>query len=91
MAIAVLFSPVSMNTALYDEVISQLEQAGAGTPTGRLYHVCYGDKNNLRVFDVFDSIESFEKFGQTLMPILQTVGIDPGTPDIQVIHNTIEG
>ena len=91
MAIAVLFSPVSMNATQYDECIKQLEQAGAGRPSGRLHHVCYGDTDNLHVFDVFDSMESFEKFGQTLMPILQAIGIDAGPPVIQEIHNTIKG
>ena len=31
----------------------------------------------------------FEAFGQRLMPILAEVGIDPGTPEIFEVHNTI--
>lgn len=91
MAIAVVFTPSSMNAAKYDECIRLLEQAGAGAPQGRLYHACYGSNDQLRVFDVWDSKESFERFGQTLMPILQQIGLDPGQPSISEIHKTIQG
>jgi hypothetical protein len=41
------------------------------------------------VFDVWDSRESFERFGPTLVPILTDLGIDPGTPDTAEVHNVI--
>ena len=91
MAITVRFTPKSMSAAKYDECIKRLEQAGAGAPKGRLYHVCYGKMNDLRVFDVWDSSESFDEFGQTLMPILQELSIDPGEPEISEVHNVITG
>ena len=91
MAFAISFSPASMNTSKYDECIKQLAEAGAGAPAGRLYHACYGDPEKVQVFDVWDSMESFDAFGQILMPILQGLGIDPGTPAVQEIHNIIKG
>jgi hypothetical protein len=91
MAITVGFTPKSMSAAQYDECIRRLEQAGAGAPKGRLYHVCYGDRDNLRVFDVWESSEAFDEFGQTLMPILQELSIDPGTPEISEVHRIIPG
>ena len=91
MAIAVKFAPKSMSTAKYDECIKRLEEAGAGAPKGRLYHACYGNSEDLRVFDVWESNELFEEFGQTLMPILQKLNIDPGQPEISEIHNIIVG
>jgi len=91
MAITVRFTPKSMSAAQYDECIRRLEQAGAGAPKGRLYHVCYGSKDDVRVFDVWESSESFDEFGQTLMPILQELSIDPGTPEISEVHNIIPG
>ncbi|MGH7452464.1 MAG: hypothetical protein ACRENG_14045 [bacterium] len=91
MAIGITFTPASMNAAKYDECIKRLEKAGASAPKGRLYHACYGSSDQLRVFDVWDSMESFEQFGQTLMPILQQLGVDPGKPDIREIHNIIKG
>lgn len=91
MAITVRFTPKSMSAAKYDECIKRLEQAGAGAPKGRLYHACYGSKNDLRVFDIWESSESFDEFGLTLTPILQELSIDPGTPEISEVHNTIPG
>jgi hypothetical protein len=79
-----------MSAAKYDEVIRRLETAGAGAPVGRLYHVCFGDKENLRVSDIWDSMENFEEFGKTLMPILQDIGVDPGQPEIVEVHNIIK-
>lgn len=91
MSLVLRFAPQGMTAAKYDEVIRRLEQAGAGSPAGRLYHVCFGDKNNLRVSDIWDSRESFERFGQTLRPILEELGIDSGEPEIIEVHNIIEG
>jgi hypothetical protein len=90
MAIAVLFTPTVMNTEQYDECMKRLNEAGADAPSGRLYHACYFNGEQLRVFDVWDSAESFEQFGQTLMPILQQLGINPGQPAIGEIHNIVE-
>jgi hypothetical protein len=42
------------------------------------------------VYDVWDSAESFEKFGETLMPILAQIGLDPGQPEIMPLHNMIQ-
>jgi hypothetical protein len=36
-------------------------------------------------------MENFDRFGQTMMPILQEVGVDPGTPDVIETHNIIAG
>lgn len=91
MAIAVLFTPRSMNADQYDEIIRRLQEAGAGSPPGRRFHVCFGTGSNLRVLDVWDSEETFGSFGQTLMPIIQQVGVDTGPPDISQVHNTIQG
>jgi hypothetical protein len=91
MALTALFTPASMNASQYDECIERLEQAGAGAPAGRLYHACFGSGDQLRVLDVWESQESFERFGQTLMPILQQLGVDPGRPDIRPLHRVIAG
>jgi hypothetical protein len=91
MALAITFTPVSMTAGQYDACIRSLEQAGAGAPRGRLYHACHRSGDQLRVFDVWESRESFERFAQTLMPILQQLGIDPGQPEITEIHNIIPG
>ena len=91
MAIVMRFTPQALTAAKYDEVSRRLEAAGAGAPAGRLYHVCFGNKEELRVSDIWDSMENFEEFGKTLMPIMQDVGVDPGQPEIVEVHNIIKG
>ncbi len=85
------FAPTGMTAANYDEVIKRLDEAGAGAPTGRLYHVAFGDKDNLKVSDIWDSMENFMAFGQKLMPILNELGVDSGQPEVIEVHNIIDG
>lgn len=91
MAIAISFDQGIINSTQYAETIARLEAAGQGSPPGRLYHHVYGTDDNLNVFDVWDSMESFEAFGSTLMPILGELGIDPGEPKVAELHGTIVG
>ena len=72
-------------------MISRLEAAGAGAPAGRLYHVALETDGLIQVFDVWDSQESFEAFGATLLPIMAEIGADPGQPMVSPVHNIIKG
>jgi hypothetical protein len=87
----VRFTPASAVTSeQYDEVISRLESdGGAFPPDGLEYHCAFMSDGTIRVSEVWDSQEKFEAFGQRLMPILTDVGIDPGTPEVLQVHNTI--
>ena len=89
MAIGIYFNPASMNAAQYDEVIRRLEAAGAGEPAGRLYHACFGSGSKLQVFDVWETQADFDKFGETLMPILGEIGVNAGQPMIEPVQNTV--
>ena len=89
MAIGVYFAPAAMSAEKYDECIKLLRKAGAGHPPGRSYHASFGPANKLMVFDVWTSQAAFDKFGKTLMPILQGLGIDPGQPNIMPIHKVV--
>ena len=89
MAIGMYFS-AAMTPAQYDEAIKRLEAAGGGMPRGREYHASFIEEGKL-VFDVWESQEAFEAFGQTLMPILAELGVTPPTPNVAPIHNTIKG
>lgn len=91
MALAVHFGNGSMSKTQYDECLKRLEAAGAGAPKGRLYHASFGTPERLQVFDIWDSQESFEAFGKTLIPILQQLGIDVGQPTILPLQNVIKG
>jgi steroid delta-isomerase-like uncharacterized protein len=91
MAITALFTPLAMNAQQYEEILRRLEAAGVGAPYGRRHHVCFGAGDRLRVLDTWDSQESFDAFAQTLMPIVQELGVDPGQPEIAEVHNLIAG
>jgi hypothetical protein len=85
------FKPSGFPLAKYNEAVQRLEAAGASSPKGRSYHVCYGDPNNVQVTDVWDSMEEFQDFGQTLVPIMQAIGADPGQPDVLEVNNIVVG
>lgn len=90
MAFGMYFSPSGMTAASYDVTIKELEAAGAGKPKGRLHHSAFDTPDGFRVYDVWTSMEDFDAFGATLIPILQAHGIDPGKPDIMELHNFIQ-
>ncbi len=91
MAIVVRHTPVGLTTNQYNEAIRRLADAGLGHPPGRLFHVCFGEPGNLMVSDVWESRETYDKFSETLMPILEDVGIDPGGIAFLEVHNSIPG
>ena len=90
MSIAVYFHPESMSDVQYDEIMKKLDKAGQAAPNGRTHHSAFGPADHLMVYDVWDSQESFDTFGQTLMPILSEVGVDPGQPDVMAVHNVVQ-
>jgi hypothetical protein len=93
MALGFYFQPSNFSTAVYDEAVSQLEQAGAGIGQvpGRTFHCAMEVDGQVSVFDIWESKEQFEKFGETLMPIMSKLGANPGEPMIMTIHNVQNG
>jgi hypothetical protein len=91
MAISVYINPASMTAAQYDEIARRLDAAGAGKPAGRLYHACFGSGDKLQVFDIWESQQALDKTLETLMPIVQEIGVDPGQPMVEPVHNLIPG
>ncbi len=92
MALGFYFKPDSFTKERYDEAIRRLDQAGAGSPPGRTYHFAWeGPGGTIEVFDVWESQQAFEQFGETLVPIMTELGADPGEPAAFEIYNTILG
>jgi hypothetical protein len=91
MAIGVYFPESDFSSKQYEEALKKLEAAGAGMPNGRKYHVAFGDPNKLQIFDVWESEETFAKFGETLMPILGSLDYTPPEPMIAPVKNIIVG
>jgi hypothetical protein len=91
MALGFYFTPSGFTPAQYDEALKRLDAAGAGAPAGRLYHVALETDGQIQVFDIWDSQESLDAFGKTLVPIMSAVGADPGQPMVSRVHNVIQG
>ena len=91
MSFVLTFKPGGFTAEKYADTVKQLDAAGAGSPKGRSYHVCYGDPKGVTVTDVWDNMDNFQAFGATLVPIMTALGVDPGQPDIQEVHNIIIG
>lgn len=81
MACAVRISPEHMTKADYEQVIGELHKAHGGQPEGRLYHAAYGE-DDVHMFEIWKSPEHFEDSRETLMEVLQGVGV--GSADVQV-------
>jgi hypothetical protein len=90
MAIALLLTPTSMTVEHYGRVIEQLEASGAGSPPGRRFHACFGPADRLTVFEVWESLEEFQAFGLTLMPILAKEHIELTPPEPLETRNIID-
>ena len=91
MALGLYFQPDNFTSGTYDEVIKRLDAAGAAAPEGRLHHFAMETDGKISVFDVWESEETFAKFGETLVPIMAELGADPGQPMVMPIHNIIKG
>jgi hypothetical protein len=90
MAIAAYFHPEQLTASVYEEVITRLKAADAFPAPGLLHHSAFGDPEHLMVYDVWDSQESLDKFGQILMPILNDIGFNAGEPAVMPVHNMLQ-
>jgi hypothetical protein len=87
--IAVRITPTNMTRDDYEKIMSELEESGGGSPEGRVFHAGYGE-DEVHMFDVWESRESFQPYHDDLMARLQGAGIDGGIVEIEPIHNTID-
>jgi len=90
MAIAVQLEFNGATLEQYDEVVAKMgfEPAGAGAPGG-LFHWVTQTSNGIRVTDVWESREIFERFAQEQIgPITASVGVgDPPQITYYEVHN----
>jgi hypothetical protein len=86
MAIAVYFHPKNLTMKDFEETHRRLQDSGDSEPDGRIHHSCFGPDGDLMVYDIWESPEAFEAFGQRLMPVLAELGIDAGEPAVMPIH-----
>ena len=91
MALGIYFVHENFTPEKYASALAQLEEAGAGAPTGRNYHVALESDGAIQVFDIWESMKDFEAFGATLVPILGGLGVELKDPMIATVHNVIKG
>ena len=89
MNIIAVFNTPGMTKDQYDQCVQKLESAGLGSPDGRVSHVCGINDGKCFVADVWESEEKFGKFGETLIPILQSLGVPASEPEIIPFHHSI--
>ena len=87
MSIVVRFPVSNMTRQQYDTVRNALTDAGDWPADGCQLHVLFGDENDLRVSEVWESREKLEAFGETLGPRIEEAGIQmSGEPEIFEAH-----
>ena|ERR1700752_2709818 len=86
--VMVQFNIPNMTTKVYDQVWENLLAAGHANPKGLIHHVGGPQGNNIVVVDVWESAEAFNKFGETLIPILTKAGVTKVEPVVTPVHNT---
>ena len=90
MAFGFYFTPTNFSPEVYDEALVRLEAAGAAAPAGRTNHFALETDGKIAVFDIWESMEQFEAFGASLLPIMAELGADPGQPMVMKVHNRID-
>lgn len=91
MAVCIHFKPENMSRDAYEQVFRELQAVGQDTTPARLSHVCIDRDGTLEVIDVWASIEEFQAFGATLMPILGKLGVTLPPPSISPAIHVMAG
>jgi hypothetical protein len=87
MSIVVRFPPSNMTKQQYDTVRSALEESGEWPAEGCQLHVCFGDEQDIRVSEIWDSREQLQAFGEKLRPRTEEAGVRlSGEPEVFEAH-----
>ena len=78
MAIAIYFEPENLDARRYAAMNARL--CDLDRPAGRPFHAAFHVGGEMHIFDVWDSQEAFEAFGD---------GVDPGEPRIGEIERIV--
>lgn len=89
MKLLTIFSPKSMDMETYNEAMKRLESVGAGHPSGRILHVCYGDSPQLKIMTIWESREDFQAMAPNLLPIFRDLNLESGPPEIYEVHDLV--
>jgi hypothetical protein len=97
MAIVAVFEGPGFDQANYEKTVRALTNGAARMKSasdwpvpGLLAHIAGQGPNGFRVVDVWESEEAFRKFGETLVPLLKSVGVE-GAPQVYPAHTFVKG
>ena len=93
MPIVAVFQSSSLTQEKYEETVrrltggkrSRMESTADWPVEGLLVHAAGQGPSGFRVVDVWTSEETFRRFGEKLMPIMQAIGVE-GEPEIYPAH-----
>ncbi len=85
--VVVIVSSPEFTSKNYEQVWDGIRAAGHSHPKGLLSHVGFANPDGgWMVVDVWESAEAFAEFGNILMPIIQTTGVNLPEPKIIPAH-----
>ena len=88
MSIVVRFPASNVTRQQYESVRSALQDSGDWPADGCELHVAFGDEQDIRVSEVWESQEKMDAFGEKLRPKLEEAGIQlAGQPEVFEAHN----
>src|SRR5438445_10519484 len=95
MAVVAVFQGPTFTQEQYDQTVpgvtggkDRVESPSDWPVEGLLAHIAGQGESGFRVVDVWESEEAFARFGETLMPILQDLGIE-GEPEVYPAHTFV--
>ena len=95
MAIIAVFQGPGLTEATYEASVEMLtgRKGGMKSPSdwpvaGLLAHAAGNGPGGFRVVDVWESEQSFQSFGDALMPILKELGIE-AQPEVYPAHTVV--
>jgi hypothetical protein len=94
--VVAVFQAPNFTQEQYEETVLKVNTAGKSrmeSPTewpveGLLAHIAGQGETGFRVVDVWESEEAFNRFGETLLPILEEAGVE-GRPEIYPAHTFV--
>lgn len=87
MSIVVRITPSNMTRQQYDSVRNALTASGDWPADGCQLHLLFGEENDLRVSEIWESREKYEAFGEKLRPRIDEAGIQmSGEPEVFEAH-----
>ena len=78
MAVAVMNEAAGLTTEMYDAV-NEIARVASDPPAGLIVHTCGEVDGRLRIFDVWETEEDYERFAaERLGPAIEEVSKQPG-------------